>query len=106
MQKLRPPRKTAPPPSVEMILAWADAHRQRTRECPGIYSGLVAGALYETWRRIDNALRYGLRGLPGRSSLAQLLAERRGVRNHMGLRRLTTALVLRWADAFHRRTDA
>ena len=24
----------------------------------------------------------------------------------LSLRRLTTALVLRWADAFHRRTDA
>jgi hypothetical protein len=30
----------------------------------------------EKWRNIDNALRYGLRGLPGGSSLAKLLAEK------------------------------
>jgi hypothetical protein len=44
-------------------------------------SGVIKDDLAETWRRVDNGLRYGLRGLPGGSSLARLLDEKRGVRN-------------------------
>jgi hypothetical protein len=94
-----------PPLTIDEILALADAHSLRTGELPGIYSGAVqGGSLGENWRKIDNALRYGLRGLEGKSSLAQLLAERRGIRNHMRLPRLSTALILRWADAFRKAT--
>jgi hypothetical protein len=104
MPKKRLPQKP-PPLTVDEILGWADDHRLRTGDWPGIYSGPVQGGpLGENWRKIDNALRYGLRGLEGKSSLAQLLAERRGVRNHMRLPRLSTALILRWADAFRRVT--
>jgi hypothetical protein len=48
--------------------------------------------------------RRGCRGLPGGSTLAQLLAERRHVPNLARPRRLTEARVLRWADAHRRRT--
>jgi hypothetical protein len=97
-------QKGPAPLSIAEILCWADDHHRRTGEWPGIYSGFVAdGPLGENWRKIDNALRYGLRGLPGKCSLAQLLAEHRGVRNHMGLPKLTTRLILKWADAFHER---
>jgi len=54
-----------------------------------------AGPLGTTWRQIDNALRLGLRGLPGGSSLAQLLAHRRGYRNVRALPPLTEELILR-----------
>ena len=57
-----------------------------------------------TWRQVDNALRLGLRGLPGGSSLAQLLAEQRGYRNIKGLAPLSEELILRWADAHVNRT--
>src|SRR5205085_8761743 len=40
-----------------------------------------------TWRRVNNALRFGLRGLPGGSSLAQMLAEQRCVQNPRARRR-------------------
>src|SRR5262249_33877951 len=46
----------------------------------------------------------GLRGLPGCSSLARLLCERRGVRNHLRLPRLTVEQVVAWAEAHRRRT--
>jgi hypothetical protein len=46
----------------------------------------------------------GFRGLPGGSSLARLLAERRGARNKVSMRKLTTDLVLAWADQHHART--
>jgi hypothetical protein len=87
------------------VLTWTDAHRDRTGSWPNAFSGVIPEApLGTNWRQVDNALRYGLRGPHGRSSLAQLLAEHRGHRNIMALPRLTVALILRWADAWHRRT--
>ena len=58
------------------------------------------------WRHVDSG-GDGLawwRGLPGGSSLAQLLAERRGVRNEKRLPRLTEAQILGWADAHRQLT--
>lgn len=49
--------------------------------------------------RVTTALREGLRGLPGGNSLAQLLAARRGVRNHLRLPRLATKQIAAWAGA-------
>ncbi len=98
-------RRPRPRLSVSEVLAWADAHHRRTGEWPRCQSGLVPdGPPGENWRRIDNALRYGLRGLPGGSSLAQVLAQERQARNHLGAASLTEALVLAWADAHHGRT--
>src|ERR1700677_2873022 len=57
-----------------------------------------------TWRQVDNALRYGLRGLEGGSSLAQLLAVHRGVRNVQALPPLTEQQIAAWATLHHQRT--
>ncbi|MBV9125082.1 MAG: hypothetical protein JO112_17135 [Planctomycetes bacterium] len=87
------------------ILAWADAHHRRTGKWPNIDSGLVQdGPLGEKWRNVDTALRLGLRGLPGGSSLAQFLAEHRQVRNQGQLPPLKRKQILAWVDAFHQRT--
>jgi hypothetical protein len=103
----RRPPNTPQPLFVEHVLEWADAHRQRTGDWPNAYSGPVpAGPLGENWRKIDNALRYGLRGLPEKSSLAKLLAQHRGHRNIMDLPRFSVRLILAWADAFYRRTGS
>lgn len=92
---------------IDQILAWADAHRRRTGRWPQISSGPVRGGpIGESWRKVDTALRLGLRGLPGGSSLAQLLEERRQVRNPTRPPPLTTAKVLAWADAHRARTGA
>jgi hypothetical protein len=88
----------------EAILGWADACHTRTGRWPKARSGPIPEAPGETWMRVNTALREGLRGLPGGSSLAQLLAERRGVRNHLGLPRLSVAQVVGWAEAHRRRT--
>jgi hypothetical protein len=69
-----------PPITLEQVLAWADAHRERTGEWPSVNSGAVYGVTGETWQAIDKALRRGSRGLPGGTSLAELLDERRGPR--------------------------
>jgi superfamily II DNA or RNA helicase len=90
--------------TVAVILKWADAHRHRTGRWPKENSGRVFEAPTESWSGVALALSRGGRGLPGASSLASLLAEKRGVRNPQNLPVLTIQRVLRWADAHHRRT--
>jgi len=85
-------------------LRWAKRHRRRTGRWPNEACGAVADAPGETWHRIDRSLRAGVRGLPGGSSLAQLLAQHCGVRNIRRLPAYTVKQILRWADAHHRRT--
>jgi hypothetical protein len=53
---------------------------------------------------VETALRRGQRGLPGGSSLAELLAHARGVRNKARLPAMTLQQILAWADAHHART--
>jgi hypothetical protein len=57
----------------ELIVAWAAAHHERTGQWPSEASGPIADAPGETWKAVNLALFQGLRGLPGGSSLYQLL---------------------------------
>jgi hypothetical protein len=84
------------------ILQWARDFHWRTKKWPTIGSGPNPGTRGETWRRVDSALRLGLRGLPGGSSLPRLLDEEYGVPNTLSRASLTVAQILLWADAFHR----
>jgi hypothetical protein len=84
------------------ILQWIRDFQKRTKQWPNSESGPISGTHGETWRRVDSALRLGLRGLPGASSLARLLEEEYGVPNLKGRAQLTVAVILKWADAFHR----
>lgn len=93
-----------PPLVEESILAWADAYRLRHGRWPSRADGAVAGAPGETWCGIDVALKKGNRGLAGGTTLAQLLAENRGVRNIQNLPELTEEQILRWADEYHAQT--
>ena len=88
--------------SFAQILQWIKDFHKRTRRWPTIDSGAIFGTPGETWRKVDNALRLGLRGLPGGSSLARLLEEEYGVPNLPSRAQLTVAKILIWADAFHR----
>jgi hypothetical protein len=89
---------------VAQILAWADAHYERTGRWPDKRSGPIHEAPQETWSGISNALHQGNRGLAPGSSLPRLLAEHRRVRNPKGLPPLTEAQILAWAEAHHTRT--
>lgn len=107
MKRRRKPRKRVALKlaelSEEQILEWADAfHRDRGR-WPSTMSGSV-GLIGENWNALHQALRKGHRGLPGGTSLARLLLERRGVRNVNMLPHLTRETVLAWADEHLRRT--
>ena len=92
--------------TVEQILAWADKHHARNKRWPIRHSGNLRNVPNMNWRKIDAALRLGLRGLPGESSLSRLLDQHRGVRNDKGAPALIVRDILTWADAHHRRTGA
>ena len=89
------------PLTEERILAWADAFRARTGRWPSADSGPVPNAPEEKWRALNEALKYGRRGLRGGSTLTRLLNERRASQH---LPPLSFAEILDWADRFHVRT--
>jgi hypothetical protein len=99
-----PNRLALPILSITEILEWADLHFKRTGQWPTVKAGRIVGARGEKWNSIDTALARGSRGLPGQSSLAQLLEEHRGVRNRRRLPNLTVEQILGWLDAHHDRT--
>lgn len=66
-------RRDLPRLTKKLILSWANSHRRRTGTFPTMYSGAITDAPNETWLAVDNALRYGRRGLHGRTTLARLL---------------------------------
>jgi hypothetical protein len=89
---------------VARILAWADHHLERTGKYPHAESGPVLAQPSEDWGAINQALLAGLRGLPGKDSLARLLQRERGRRHRLNLPRLTEDGILAWARAHHART--
>jgi hypothetical protein len=91
---------------LKQILVWADAYKEAKGPWPTKASGGIIGAKFETWLGVDAALRRGMRGLPGGSSLAQLLARERGARNVHDLPPLTESIILHWADRHYERTGA
>ena len=66
-------RKALPKLTAGMILTWADAYHSRTGAWPKSNSGPILEVPDETWMAVDMALRKGLRGCSGGSSLARLL---------------------------------
>jgi hypothetical protein len=95
--------RTPPSLSEKQVLAWADAHFAAMGKWPTEGSGPIPGTR-ETWCAVAGALRHGGRGFRRRSSLAQLLAQRRGVRNSGRLPPLTEQQILAWASAFFQTT--
>jgi hypothetical protein len=94
-------RARPPELSEALILLWCDDFHRRNGRWPKQDSGPVPAALGENWRALDVALRNGHRGLPGGSSLAQLLAKHRGTRNKKRLPRLTEEVIVALADVHH-----
>jgi hypothetical protein len=87
-----------PPLSEEQILGWADTYFATHGKWPTRESGPIPGTR-ETWGTIASAMHAGCRGLRRDSSLAQLLAQRRGMRNIQRLPPLTEQQILAWARA-------
>jgi hypothetical protein len=110
MRRKRKPKKLRPPELTEdQILDWADAFHRLTGTWPSAYKHhrvlrVIHGAPAETWSKVNAALERGYRGLAGGSSLARLLAARRGVRNPQALPHFSVNQILRWCDEFYKRT--
>ena len=58
---------------VEQSLAWADEYFRREGRWPHHFDGPIPGTVEETWAKVNQGLANGNRGLPGGSSLANLL---------------------------------
>ena len=93
-----------PPLTIEQILAWADAHHERTGCWPTSESGPISGAKDENWATITGSLYFGNRGLPRGSSLFKLMLKHRGKSVKLRRRALTIQQILAWADAHRERT--
>ena len=85
-----------------MILGWCDAFFDEYGEWPGAGEGRpVPDQPNESWHRLEDALKMGLRGLDTKgSSLALLLQRDRGKRNIGNLPPLTEEMILDWCDSF------
>jgi len=88
----------------DIILSWADACFARTNRWPTQKTGIVVESPNETWAAIICALAEGHRGLPGGTSLADLLERRRGRRNKANIPHLDLDTVLAWANSHYSRT--
>jgi hypothetical protein len=99
--KARPVRfrpQTRPDLTAEQILEWCDAYRARFGRWPTRRDG-TRGLPDTNWSAVDACVKNGSRGLRRGSSLAKLLLAHRGRRHKGQLPRLTTTLLLQWADA-------
>src|SRR5471030_3092956 len=105
MPRWRRKRSVRPELTIAQILAWADGFHAATGRWPGVLEGPISSVLDVTWQAVDQALAKGMRGLPGGSTLAQLLAKERGLRNIKQLPRLSDRKILAWADTFHEQTQ-
>jgi hypothetical protein len=95
-------RKQLPKYTLRRILEWADAFHKRTEKWPITKSGPILDAQGEIWLAVDIALRKGQRGLPGGTSLAQLLDRRRPVQNRLTVPRLSNRQVLKCRRFSHK----
>lgn len=86
--------------STEQIISWAQAHHLRTGKWPNEHSGPVYGVDGESWSAINAVLGIGRRGLPGGTTLRQLLTAC-GFEPLVRPPRLTAAQIVAWADAYH-----
>ena len=76
-RKKRRIRRTSRPTLTEdMIWVWMKAHHIRTGKWPSAAAGKIANAPGEKWGPLNAALRDGLRGLPGGSSVKKLRVKR------------------------------
>ena len=72
-----PHPKDRPKLTEAQIVAWADAFHARHGRWPRLHDGAINEAPEENWMAMENALRLGLRGLPGGSSLHKLIRAHR-----------------------------
>lgn len=94
-----------PPLTKKQIIDWARSHRRKTGRWPTVrVKGEIEGSDGATWPAVDAALKIGMRGLDGGSSLSQLLRPLKGKYPRLKKPPLSVAKVLQWVDEHHART--
>ena len=83
---------------VRKILKWADAYFLLHGTWPTRESGAIPDSGGESWKQVNAALYFGLRGFPGRSSLPKFLRKWRATREPQDRSKLTFEQILDWAD--------
>lgn len=82
-------------PTVQQILSWADAHRERTGKWPRRLSGPITDSGGLEWCSVDRGLQ------ATGDTLCKLLSRERGVVPWNRRSRLTITQILSWADEYH-----
>jgi hypothetical protein len=95
--------RLAPKLTIPKILRWVDAYYRANHKWPTARHNLIPDSGGETWARVDSAMKEGLRGLSGGTTLARLLGKERGVRNRKNLPRLSVKKILACADTYYKR---
>lgn len=91
--------------TIKQILRWADAYCRTHGRWPTSRSGTIDGANGRTWESVNTALRKGTCGLPGGSSLNQLLEQERDKCDlRVVLPDLTLKQVAKWVDSHRAQT--
>ena len=81
--------------TIERILAWAEAHHRRTGKWP-TQSTPLHGVRGTKWSAVDVALARGYHGLPGGTTLRQLLIQHGRIKQvSPSMKRMTAAFVSR-----------
>jgi hypothetical protein len=62
---------------MKLVMRWARAYKKKTGIWPHLGSGVISGSGGYRWGLLDMALRFGRRGLPGGTSLAQLFGPKK-----------------------------
>ena len=102
---VRIPREVRYPPlTEEQILGWADAFYEKNGKYPSPHSGKVREGSGDKWMALDMALKLGLRGLPGGTTLSRLIAANRVVHVDRTRKKITFDQISEWVDAYHART--
>jgi hypothetical protein len=94
-------RRNKPPLTIAKIRRLAKKYCHLTDKWPNASSGPIPGKIPDYWKSIDYYLRNGGRGLPGGTSLVEVLYDFRG---RAGRPPLTLSQVLAWADLHYKRT--
>jgi len=105
LSEVRGVRNTSKLPALteQQILNWADHHHEVSGKWPRTTDKAILCAPGEKWSNVNTCLEQGLRGLPGGSSLAKLLAYQRGSRNKAALPKLTKDIIATWAKSYRDR---
>lgn len=85
---------------IDWITSFINKHDRKPNKLDGPIEFAEGEYLGETWSSIDMALWRGGRGQPGKSSLASLIQENFGIKNHLDLPVLSAKLILDWVKQY------